>query len=304
MRCKLVLRSYGGDNRKDRPDFYSKDLALASFVRAASALDADLYFVNDGPIPAHRLAVMERFGEVVAIPNGPVGMRGSYVFALDMPDAFGWADDDVVSYNEDDYLFDPEAFVTLAQAAEALPQASYFALSGSRPADLSDPAERLLHGVPREWEPLPDLEAHGRTWQNILSVTSTFAARVGALRADHDIFLQAMKPFRNRFLDHETCLLYQGITPYHGRELLLGLPGELVPGLRGVARTLVLVPYRVLLNRRAKAQVDPHFLYAVRPPLASHLEIGMMGERDWEAVAADVAQWAAEHDIALPAPTR
>ena len=81
MGLKVVLRSYGGDNDKGRPEFYSKDLVVASFVRAARAAseveDIEVFFVNDGPIPRLRLNFMERCGRVLQIPDGPVGMRDS-----------------------------------------------------------------------------------------------------------------------------------------------------------------------------------------------------------------------------------
>ena len=57
-----------------------------------------------------RLALMEGNGEVIAIPGGPVGMRDSYRFGLDLPDRLAWSDDDIVAYVEDDYLLVEDAF--------------------------------------------------------------------------------------------------------------------------------------------------------------------------------------------------
>ena len=314
MGLKVVLRSYGGDNDKGRPPFYTKDLVVASFLRAAAEAresaatpdQVEVFFVNDGPIPAQRLRVMEERGTVLPIPGGPVGMRRSYVYGLDLPDRLGWSPDDVVVYVEDDYLLTQDAFVVLLQGVEAMPDVSYFALSGSRPDDLTDPAERLKHQVPRGWSPAgADRQVGDHRWIHILSVASMFAARVGPLVADRDIFEQAMRPFRNRYLDHETCLLYQGIVPYRGRELVTGLPGDFVPGLRGVGRAVVLTPYRVLLNRRARRQTEPHTLYAPQPSVAAHLEVGMMSPgRDWAAVAAEVAAWSEEQGLGLSVGTR
>ena len=66
MTLHLVYRSYGGENLKRRPFYYSKMLALISFVRAATKVrDAELLFLNDGPIPDDKLAVMSRYGRVV-----------------------------------------------------------------------------------------------------------------------------------------------------------------------------------------------------------------------------------------------
>ena len=302
MRLCIVLRSYGGDNDKNRPDFYSKDLALASFLRAAQAVgaygaqrgvDVRVVFANDGPIPRYRAEAMQRVGELRHTENGPVGLLDSYRFALDLPDALGLADDDVIAYVEDDYLLLQDAFMALIDGALELPQVQYFAISGSRPTDMSDKAQRAFHGAPQVWHALPDLEAGGRTWINIMSVTSTYAARVGALRADRDIHELAMRPFRNRFLDHEMCLIYQGIRPYHGKDYFFGLPGDFVPGLRGVARAVRLLPYRFELNARARAQKSPHPLYAVAPPVAVHLELGMMWpDHDWRSEAEGVRAWA------------
>lgn len=306
MRLCVVLRSYGGDNDKNRPDFYSKDLALASFLRAARTAsenghDVLVVFANDGPIPADRLATMRRSGEVRETADGPVGLLDSYRFALDLPDALGLSDDDAIAYVEDDYLLLADAFSALADGLEHLSDVDYFAISGSRPTDMDDKAQRDFHGAPQVWHALPDRQAAGRTWINVMSVTSTFAARVGALRADRDIHELVMRPFRNRFFDHEMCLIYQGVRPYHGKDYFFGLPGDFVPGLRGVARAIRLLPYRFELNARARAQTTPHPLYALAPPMATHLELGVMWpDRDWEAEARDVRDWARAHDIDVP----
>ena len=79
MGLKVVLRSYGGDNDKGRPPFYTKDLVVASFLRAAAEAresaatpdEVEVFFVNDGPIPAQRLRVMEERGHRPADPGRP-----------------------------------------------------------------------------------------------------------------------------------------------------------------------------------------------------------------------------------------
>jgi hypothetical protein len=107
-----------------------------------------------------------------------------------------------------------------------------------------------------------------------------------------------MRPFRRRFLDHETCLLYQACVPYHGVELLTGLPNDFEPSFRGLLRTVVLIPYRFALNRRARRQVEPHLLYVLTPNEATHLEHPVISpDQDWPEVAADVRRWAATQDL-------
>ena len=294
----LVYRSYGGENRKRRPGYYSKILTLTSFVRAASRLpQADILFLNDGPVPVERLAIMERFGRVVQLADEPQGLRASYRAALLLGTSEPWPDEDLVSYVEDDYLFTEDAFLALAEAASELPQASYFAMYGDRPDD-SEVGVTNSQSL-RRWTPMPDLLAGDRIWFNRASITSTFSARVGALRADLPVFLACMRPFRKRFLDHETCLIYQGYVPYHGRELLLGLPGDFVPSVRGVVRTVVLVPFRIAMNRLARRRRDAHLLYVLTPNEATHLEHPVISpDRDWEAVAVEVTQWADEVGLA------
>jgi hypothetical protein len=289
----LVYRSYGGENIKNRPEFYSKMLTLASFARAASLVtDADVVFVNDGPVPPERLALMEQSGRVLQIAPTAIGMRGSYRFGLALPDREGWPDDDLVCFVEDDYLFHAEAFVALAAAAATLGEATYFALAGEPPVAGSFAEARQRFSLPHDWRSAPDHLVGDWLWFNLPSTTSTFSARIGALRQDLPIFHQCMIPFRRRFLDHETCLLYQGYLPYRGLDLLRGLPEDFVPSARGVARTAFLVPFRVALDVRGLAQKEAHLLYAPTPSLAVHLEGDLVdAEQNWPAVIADVVEW-------------
>lgn len=236
--------------------------------------------------------------QVVFIPHGPVGTQRSYVFALDVPELMGWADDDVVVFVEDDYLLSEDAFVALAEAAAAIPEAGYFALGHGRPADMTNEAECRAWSIVPWWTPRPDVMVGGRTWTNILGVTSTFAARVGALREDRDIFERCRRPFRKRWLDHETAMLYQGVVPYRGASYFFGSHGDFEPGLRGVARAIYLLPFRVELNRRARAQRaagTQKWLYSPRPVEAAHLETHLIEDLPrWENEARAAVRWARE----------
>jgi hypothetical protein len=293
MTLHLVYRSYGGENIKRRPTYYSKLLTLLSFIRAAERVpDAEVLFVNDGPIPEDRLRLMAAAGTIVSMGDAPAGMRASYVFALNLPGRRGWPADDVVMFVEDDYLFAADAFVALTEAIGE-PSLDYFSLYGELP-DATAAKDRRRFAMPAGWHPQPDVVINGRTWFNQPSITSTFGARVGALRADRDVFDQCMRPFRRRFLDHETFLMVQGAIPYHGWELVSGLPGDFEPSVRSIVRAAVLVPYRFAINRRARRQLQPHLLYAVTPNEATHVEYPVVsGDRDWESVAREVWAWAA-----------
>ena len=134
----VVYRSYGGENTKGRPDFYSKLLALTSFARAVATArrPVEVIFVNDGPIPDDRLRVMRETGEVVLLPG--VGNKRSLLTALSMPAARGWPARDVVWFAEDDYLYRADAIDRLIGAADAVSAADYlalYALIGDRPPE-------------------------------------------------------------------------------------------------------------------------------------------------------------------------
>ena len=191
MTLHLVYRSYGGENTKRRPPYYSKLLTLLSFIRAAERVpDADVVFVNDGPIPEDRLHLMTGAGSVISMGDTAAGMRASYVFALDLPDREGWAADDVVMFVEDDYLFTADAFVALTSAIDD-PSIDYFSLYGERP-DTTSIEDRREFAVPAGWHPQPevvieraDLVQPAEHHQHLRSPGRGPTGRPGHLRAVH-----------------------------------------------------------------------------------------------------------------------
>lgn len=58
MKLRVVYRSVGSENNKNRPPFYDKTLALASLLRAVerSPVSTELVFVSDGVIAEQRQA--------------------------------------------------------------------------------------------------------------------------------------------------------------------------------------------------------------------------------------------------------
>ncbi|WP_312720495.1 hypothetical protein [Mobilicoccus sp.] len=295
MTTHLVYRSYGGENTKSRPAWFSKLLCAASFARAAEAADVQVHWLNDGPVPGERMRLFERFGDVQTIARGPIGMRGSYVTALRLAIESDWADDDLVYFCEDDYLHTPDAVEAL-RALETRPEVSYVALYGATPEYANSLEYPDGYHYPRGWPVRPDVHVGGFRFVHAVSTTSTFGGRVGALRSDYPIFRQAMLPFRNRFLDHETCVIYQGQQPYTPLQHLTGPPNDFEPTPRGVARAAFLVPFRLALTVRSRRNADdPHLLYAAAPNLGCHAELGVINPgRDWDAVAADTRVWAVE----------
>lgn len=303
MALRLIYRAYGGDNEKVRPPWFDKLLAAASFARAAQVAGAVPLWLNDGPVPPPWVGLQRRYGTVAAIPGGPIGLRGSYVRALRLAIESDWPDTDVVYFCEDDYLHTPDALQVLGRAVQEMPDVSYFALYASAPGFAGELEWPDDYRYPPGWRLAPPRTAAGHEWVNVASTASTFAARVGALRRDYWMFRLCMFPYRRMFLDHETCLLYQGHRPYRGRQLLTGL-SPVAPGVRGTVKAAALAPSRVCLNVAArKNAAAPHHLYAAVPNLGCHIENGVMTPgRDWEALAHDTARWAqAEGLMPLPA---
>ncbi|TXR56410.1 hypothetical protein [Quadrisphaera setariae] len=299
MALRVVYRSWGGENEKDRPEGYSKLTCLVSFLRAAQAVEADVVFLNDGPVAPELRRLMDGAGRVVEL--SAAGMRGSYWGAITLATDSDWSDDDVVWFSEDDYLYHPEAFTALVAAAdgpEAVP-AQYFGLYGSTP-------DRTVHGPdeppsepPPGWVQLGPFRSEGRDWVRIQSTTSSLGVRLGALREDKGIFRLCMLPHKNMLRDHDTCVVVQGFSPYRPYDLLHPLY-ERGRSLKMRVRDALILPFllatvvRALSRRPSRRRT---FL-AVEPNLATHLEkMRIATGTDWDRVSAESLAWGAERGL-------
>ena len=291
----VVYRSYGGENKKGRPEFYSKLLALLSMVRCLKQLrreQVDLIFLNDGPIPPDRLNIMDKTGEVLA--RSGLGLKGSLRAALELPTERGWSRDDLVWFSEDDYLYQPRALADLVAAATVFTDASYFglyALIGSRlpNGETFDDVGR----VPGNWvDSVPKL-VNGHPWRKALSTTSTFGARVGSIVDDRAMMLVAMKS--GGAWDHTTCLMYQGHLPYPVSPLAGSLGDRPKPPF--ALRRFGIFTARMALNAyqvsRTIRMAERRRLVAADPALITHLETAYMAAgTDWPSVARETADFA------------
>jgi len=172
VRLHLVYRSTGRSNNQPRPPWFDKDVCLASAIRALLECGGpfDATFVNDGPIPAHRLAVMQAHGDIVALEGAK--NRGSYRACIRVPEQRGWPDDDLVYFCEDDYLHLPHALATVRAAAEELPDAGFF--------NLYDHTDFYLPTYPQA----TTLDVAGNHhWRTAQDTNLTYGARVGAIRS-------------------------------------------------------------------------------------------------------------------------
>ena len=257
MTLHLVYRSHGSENQKDRPPYYSKAVALASVIDAAHQCPADpveLIFVNDGPIPADRVALMRSVGEVVSIRRG--SNRGSYLFAVGLASRRRWADTDLVLFAEDDYLYRPDALEQLTRAGRSHPGVDYFYPYSEVP----EPSG-WTPSQPQQWMPHP-------------TTTSTFAVRAAALCQDRLILRTA--PFTGADWDHASLLAVQGTQPFaphsalhhpsRARAHTMTTAAARAAFLTATKSALSVLVWRQ--RRRAARQA-----LAAVPPLATHLEI-------------------------------
>jgi hypothetical protein len=295
MRLHILMRSCGVENTKPRPLFYDKTVALASVLAAVEATRVgpiDITFLNDGAVPLERLRLMQERGVVVRYDG--LGMRGSYWGAIELALKSGWANGDLVYFTEDDYLYEPNAFDKLLMAAEELPRADYFALYAQTPDHPIEPGFEDV--IPRGWRPLPPWTIDGQTWCNVVSHTSTFGARIRAIRQDKAIFRQAMWPLRTRLWDHETCVMYQGLEPFSWTQTLRDLVWPAGDTVDRRMKNWVNAPFKVGMNLRSHRRPGRRrLLVAPDPNLAAHMEVGLLPPgRDWEGIADAAARWLAE----------
>lgn len=289
LRLRVVYRSTGRENRKARPPYYSKLLCLASFLRSAqlSGVEPEIVFLNDGPIPEERQQLMRAAGEVVALPSpdeapirkiimtgrGGSGLPHSYLAAVAMADDRHWPDTDVVYLAEDDYVYRPEAFGALAAAARAIPSASYFSLYAT-----FDVARCDTFFVGQE------------PWMSAVTATSTFGARIGALRADR--WIHRIAWFASQRIDQSICQAYQGGRPFAWSRIIGDMVGA-GPGPETTSDRLRRGVLQAALNVLAtRARFHPHVLVTPYTPLATHMELPFLGVgTDWEAVALETEAW-------------
>ena len=277
VKLHIVYRSTGSENRTSRPEFYSKLLALKSLLRSAAACASPVHFVflNDGPVPRDRHDLMASSGEIVD-RAGLGSSVGSFQETLRQVDAQGWPEDDLVYLVEDDYLHVLDALPALLDAARAIPDASYFA---------------LYIYLSIDWRRAQHFQVGDRPWLSAESTTGTFAARIGALRADRWIHRIAYRA--DGGWDRDACLSYGGIRPYRWSGIAAGLAGSEPGSAQTVERRLKRATAQSLLNlsavRRAFAR---HLLVAPQPDLATHMTLPWLSPGvDWEAVAREVSEW-------------
>ncbi|GAB7192723.1 hypothetical protein NUM3379_34320 [Kineococcus sp. NUM-3379] len=278
MRLHAIYRSHGGENSKNRPGWYSKLSCLQSFCRAVEVArgegEVDVVFLNDGPLPAERLEVMEAWGSTVPITAG--SNRRSYLRGLALPRERAWDAADLVLLAEDDYLWAPGALGGLGEGAGGTWGDYFTPYWSSRypPAGTDGPA--------------------GYGWVPCVSTTSTFAARAGTLREDERLL--TLCSLSGGDFDHTSCLTLQGIPRFGPLDLVRHhAAAEGTDPARRLARSVYLTAMKAAVDVRALRRPSRRrVLLAPRVPLATHAEAGWLAPGDWEGVARQTAAWAGD----------
>jgi len=290
---RVVYRFYAGEGAKPRPSYYSKRLALASFLRAFEALGetGSVVFVNDGLPDEDILHVMQQTGEVLYTDHG--SSRNSYLAALTMPRKHGWQED-IVWFAEDDYLYAPDALTQLISAANAVSEADYFALHGSI---VSNPQGCPTAQTPVRVEPLHrpggGVWLDGRFWRRISAITSTFGMRREALRQDERLLW--LCPWSGCAWDHTSCLVAQGYEPYPWRHLFADLIVPSTPRNQRLRRAAIKIIMRVVVNLRSHRRPSRRrVLVSPTPALVAHMELPEADNAIWHTLAAETMKWAVE----------
>ncbi|WP_432519582.1 hypothetical protein [Kineococcus sp. SYSU DK006] len=296
----VVYRSHGGENAKGRPAWYSKPLALASFLRAVESAGepVDVLFLNDGPLPHPLLTAMRASGRVRAITGGT--NRASYLAGLRLAVRSGFDDDDVVLLAEDDYLWRPDALRSLLATA-AQRRAEYWAPYGTGTHDDVDGRTRAER-LPRTGRGETQVPADVVRWVPHASTTSTFAVRVGALRQDHRLLVLCC--LSGGDFDHTSFLAVRGVPRFGLRDLLVHHPGTSASPLVRAARAAYLTATRSAVDLASlRRPAHRRRLAAADPALCTHMEDGWLapapaGAPDyWEELAASTRRWAAAHPV-------
>ncbi|GAB3457725.1 hypothetical protein AB1207_17220 [Kineococcus endophyticus] len=294
----VVYRSHGGENAKGRPSWYSKSLALDSFLRsvalAREAGDAiDVLFLNDGPIPDARLALMRAHGTVRAITGG--SNRASYLAGLKLAVRSDWAADDVVLFAEDDYLWRPDALLCLGRVA-AQGRAEYLAPYGVGTHDDIDGRVPVWRR-PRSGRGEESIPADVVRWVPHQSTTSTFAVRLGALRQDHRLLVLCC--LSGGDFDHTSLLAVQGVSRFTLRDLVAHHPGSSSNPAVRLARAVYLTTFRSAVDvASVRRPSRRRRLAAADPAVCTHMEQGWLAPaphgrpRYWEDLAAQTRRWA------------
>lgn len=298
----VIRRSTGKVNGKPRPAGMDKVVCLLSLLRAIERVEQDgdvveLVHLCDGRVGGAHGEVIASRGEVV---ERPLTLEMSYATAAALPLERGWPAEDLVYLVEDDHLHRPDALRLVLAAARASTGTGYFAFyadtDGLDPSTGVPPAPPVH--APTQWrQSTSSLVVEGWEWRRALAMTSSFLARVSALREDRLIHRFAFRTRGNPARDHVVAVSVQGHRPFTwGRPLQHVLHPDGQGSLEVRVKQSV---WDVVLNVLGIVNRTRHRdILSTRPSLSTHAQAGWLAfGTDWEQVAADTRAWAAERGL-------
>lgn len=289
---RVFYRFSSAGNLKSRPPYFSKGLALASFIRALQAAEgrATATFVVDGDVSEAFLKAMSEVGSVV---RGSYGSnRSSYRATVTMA-ATSSSGEPLTWFAEDDYLYEENSLAELLAAAAEIPEATWFALSGPTPPSMLEMRKAqgpvVVPGLDRTGG---TATVNGQIWRRIDSTTSTFGGRTQ--RVVRDARLLRAIPWTGAAWDRTTCLCVQGVTPYPWRHVLSDLVVPSTPEGKRALRVGYRVATRIAVNVRSiRRPANRGILVAPAVALVGHMNLPYEERPEhWESVARQVVEWA------------
>jgi hypothetical protein len=285
VQLSIFYRTHPGTNLKSRPAWSSRVVSLRSLRHAqqGAGVPSKVTFVADGGLPREIEAMVDG-DEVVTIRGG--NAASSLRRCIDTAVRQARSDDEETIYwfAEDDYLYRPGAFASLAEASSIIQAADYFALhvadgTAWHQAHRSQPD---LVVPPLE---AGEVEVDGSRWHRVRGTTSTFGVRRSALLADARLLKlgsMAGAPF-----DGATWHSLQGATPYSWRHLLHDLEPGRSP--RGLAKVVAKPVMRAVVNVATRRAGRIRVLVGPVQDQAMHLEEGVVPpDEGWEEYAREL----------------
>jgi hypothetical protein len=281
----VIYRYTAAENRRPRPPWFSKSLALASAILAARncASTTTLHFVVDGPVSPAVDQALANLGSVLHVDGG--WTRPSYLRALEFALQQPWPPDDVVYFCEDDYLHASDAFRELMRAASALPHAEFFSLYEH--PDAYPGAPGVAHGSDATERVYISGDRH---WRTLGSTCMTYGAQIATLER---FALMQQHPLTKDDESHWDHLLWKAQQNAIARAVYdssrrLGLTPSVT-----VRRGL-----RLLVSPEVHAVTRVRTLVAPMPSLATHAQKDVLALGvDWSAVAAEIGSWQRAHNL-------
>lgn len=177
MQTLFIYRLYPGENPKGRPPYYSKELALKSFIAAYRRVGQKkklILAVDAADLPDNYSAIIGRQADSVLYLGG-IGNTAGYLQVLNMIESENASD--IFYVSEDDYLYKPDALAEFVTAMNSLPGVDY--------ATLYDHPDRYTRNDNQAPFGGDKIYVSGRYhWRTVESTCMSFGGRISSMKKD------------------------------------------------------------------------------------------------------------------------